>query len=430
MNTKMEKIETNVIKLEITVESEKFNEAMKKSYIKNCKRFNVPGFRKGKAPMNLIKKCYGESVFFEDAINFCCDETYPEALKENNINPVDYPEIDIVQIGEGKDLIYTAKVTVMPEVHLGEYKGIEVKKIDYPVSDENVESELKNMAEKNARIMVKEDGTVEKGNIAVIDFKGFIDDKAFEGGSGTDYALEIGSGTFIDNFEDQLIGLKAGESKDVFVKFPEDYGREELNGKSAKFSVTVKEIKIKEVPEIDDEFAKEISEFDTIKEVKADIRKKQEETNALRAKREYEDAVIDAVCANANVEIPEIMIKKEIDVMLNDLEMRLKYQGLDLKSYYKYTNSNEEKVRDYMKESAKKRVMSELVLSEVAKSEKIEASDDEIKKKAEEMAKQYGEKDIDKSVELIVKAQKEYIKTDILNEKAVDFLVENSKAVA
>lgn len=430
MNTKMEKIETNVIKLEITVESEKFNEAMKKSYIKNCKRFNVPGFRKGKAPMNLIKKCYGESVFFEDAINFCCDETYPEALKENNINPVDYPEIDIVQIGEGKDLIYTAKVTVMPEVHLGEYKGIEVKKIDYPVSDENVESELKNMAEKNARIMVKEDGTVEKGNIAVIDFKGFIDDKAFEGGSGTDYALEIGSGTFIDNFEDQLIGLKAGESKDVFVKFPEDYGREELNGKSAKFSVTVKEIKIKEVPEIDDEFAKEISEFDTIKEVKADIRKKQEESNALRAKREYEDAVIDAVCANANVEIPEIMIKKEIDVMLNDLEMRLKYQGLDLKSYYKYTNSNEEKVRDYMKESAKKRVTSELVLSEVAKSEKIEASDDEIKKKAEEMAKQYGEKDIDKSVELIVKAQKEYIKTDILNEKAVDFLVENSKAVA
>lgn len=430
MDTKMEKIETNVIKLEITVENEKFNEAMKKSYIKNCKKFNVPGFRKGKAPMGLIKKYYGESVFYEDAVNFCCDETYPKVLDENNINPVDYPEIDIVQIGEGKDLIYTAKVTVMPEVHLGKYKGIEVKKAEYPVKDEDVDNALKNMAEKNARIMVKEDGTVEKGNIAVIDFKGFIDDKEFEGGSGTDYALEIGSGTFIDNFEDQLIGLKAGERKDVFVTFPEDYGRKELNGKHAKFSVTVKEIKIKEVPEIDDEFAKEISEFDTMEEVKSDIRKKQEENNTLRANREYEDAVIDAVCANTNVEIPEVMIKKEIDVMLKDFEARLKYQGLDLKSYYEYTGSNEEKVRDYMKESAEKRVKNELVLAEIAKQEKFEASDDEIKKKAEEMAKQYGSKDIDKTVELIIKLQKDYIKADLLNEKAVDFLVENSKAVA
>lgn len=430
MNTKMEKIETNVVKLEINVESEKFNEAMKKSYIKNCKKFNVPGFRKGKVPMGIIKKYYGEGVFFEDAVNFCCDETYPEALKENNINSVDYPEIDIVQIGEGKDFIYTAKVTVMPEVHLGEYKGIEVKKASYPVTQEDVDKELKDMAEKNARIMVKEEGAIENGNVAVIDFKGFIDDKTFEGGSGTDYSLEIGSGTFIGNFEEQLIGLKSGESKDVCVTFPEDYGREELNGKPAKFSVTVKEIRVKEVPEIDDEFAKEVSEFDTIEEVKTDIKKKKEDSNALRAKGEYEDAVIDAVCTNANVEIPDVMIQKEIDNMLKDLEMRLKYQGLDLKSYYKYTNSNEEKVREYMKESAEKRVKSELVLAEIAKNENIQADDDEIKEKANEMAKQYGGKDIEKTAELIIKAQKEYIKADVISEKTVDFLVENSKAIA
>lgn len=430
MNAKMEKIENNVVKLEITVDAEKFNEAMKKAYVKNAKKFNIPGFRKGKAPMNIIKKYYGEGVFYEDAINFSCDDTYPAAVKENNLKPVDYPEIDIVQVGEGKDFIYTAKVTVSPEVVLGEYKNVEVKKPHYDVTEEEVDNQIKSMQEKNARIELKEDGVIEKGNLAVIDFKGFVDDKEFEGGSGTDFSLEIGSGTFIDNFEEQLIGLKKGEDKDINVKFPEEYGREDLNGKPATFKVTVKEIKVKELPALDDEFAKEVSEFDTLDEVKADIRKKQEEANELRTKREYEEAVIDTVCSNAKIDIPKVMIDKEIDIMLKDLEMRLKYQGLDLKTYYEYTNNTEEKVREYMKDAAEKRVKSELVIGEIAKAESTEVTEDEILSKATEMAKQYGEKDIEKTAQLLVNSQKEYIKSDIINEKVVNLLVESSKAIA
>ncbi|AND85813.1 trigger factor [Clostridium tyrobutyricum] len=430
MNVKVEKIENNVVKMEITVESEKFNEAVKKAFAKNAKKFNIPGFRKGKAPMNIIKKYYGEGVFYEDAINFCCDETYPTALKENDIKPVDYPKIDIVQIGENKDFIYSADVTVVPEVELGEYKGVEVKKNTYEVTDEEVEQELKSRQEKNARIETKEDGTVEKGNIAVIDFKGYVDDKAFQGGEGKDYELEIGSGTFIDNFEDQLIGLKVGDQKDVEVTFPEEYGSEELNGKKALFKVAIKAIKIKELPELDDEFAKEISEFDTLDEVKADIKKKKQEENELRAKREYEDAVIDAVSSNAKIDIPDIMVDKEIDAMLKDLEMRLKYQGLDLKSYYKYTNNTEEKVREYMRETAQKKVRTDLVISKIGEVENIKAEDEELLNRATEMAKQYGNNEPEKTAKLILDSQKGYLETDVINEKVVKMLVDNSKAVA
>lgn len=430
MNVKMEKIENNVVKLEITVEAEKFNEAMKKAFAKNAKKFNIPGFRKGKAPMNIIKKYYGEGVFYEDAINFCCDDTYSTAINENNIKPVDYPEIDVVQVGEGKDFIYTAVVTVVPEVELGEYKGLEVKKPVYEVKDEEVENELKSMQQRNARIETKEDGTVEKGDIAVIDFKGFVNGEAFEGGEGTDYQLEIGSGTFIDNFEDQLVGLKKGDEKEVVVKFPEEYGREDLNGKDATFKVTVKDIKVKELPTLDDEFAKEVSEFDTMDEVKTDIRRKMEEANELRAKREFEEAVIDAVCANAKVEIPSVMIDKEIDNMLKDLEMRLKYQGLDLQTYYQYTNNTEEKVREYMKETADKRVKTDLVVEEIAKKENIDATEEELLERATEMAKQYGSKDLEKTAKLVLESQKNYLKVDVVNEKVVKMLVENTKALA
>lgn len=430
MNVKMEKIENNVVKLEITVEAEKFNEAMKKAFAKNAKKFNIPGFRKGKAPMNIIKKYYGEGVFYEDAINFCCDDTYSKAISENNIKPVDYPEIDVVEVGEGKDFVYTAVVTVVPEVELGEYKGLEVKKPVYEVKDEEVENELKSMQQRNARIETKEDGTVEKGDIAVIDFKGFVNGEAFEGGEGTDYQLEIGSGTFIDNFEDQLVGLKKDDEKEVVVKFPEEYGREDLNGKDATFKVTVKDIKVKELPTLDDEFAKEVSEFDTIDEVKADIRRKMEEANELRAKREFEEAVIDAVCANAKVEIPSVMIDKEIDNMLRDLEMRLKYQGLDLQTYYQYTNNTEEKVREYMKETADKRVKTDLVVEEIAKKENIDATEEELLERATEMAKQYGSKDLEKTAKLVLESQKNYLKVDVVNEKVVKMLVENTKAIA
>lgn len=430
MNAKMEKIENNVVKLEITVEVEKFNEAMKKAYTKNAKQFNIPGFRKGKAPMNIIKKYYGEGVFYEDAINFCCDDTYPEALKEHNIKPVDYPQIDIVQVGEGKDFVYTATVVVVPEVQLGEYKGLEVTKPVYEVKEEEIENELKSMQQKNARVETKEEGAVAKGDIAVIDFKGFVDDKAFEGGEGTNYELEIGSGSFIDTFEDQLIGLNKGDSKDVKVTFPEEYGREELNGKEATFKVTVNDIKVKELPALDDEFAKEVSEFDTVDELKADLRKKMEGVNEVRAKREYEEAVLEAVCANAKVDIPTVMINKEIDNMLKDLEMRLKYQGLDLQTYYQYTNNTEEKVREYMRETADKRVKTDLVIEEIAKVENVDATEEELLAKATEMAKQYGSKDLEKTAKLVLESQKNYLKLDVVNEKVVKMLVDNSKAIA
>lgn len=429
MNTKLEKIENNAIKLEITVDNEKFKEAMKKAYTKNVKKFNIPGFRKGKAPMNIIKRYYGESVFYEDAIDFICQETYPEAIKENDLKPVDYPDIDIVQIGEDKEFIYTAKIVVRPEVELGEYKGVEVKKVEYKVSDEDVEAELKSMQDKNSRIEKKEEGTVENGNIAVIDFKGFIDGVAFEGGEGKDFSLEIGSGSFIDNFEEQLIGLKAGESKNVSVKFPDEYGKPELNGKQAVFEVTVNEIKTKEKPVLDDEFAKEVSEFDTLEDLKADIRKKMEEANSEKAKTEYEAAVVDAVADNAKIDIPEVMIKNETDVMLRELEYRLSYQGLDLKTYYQYTNNTEDKMREMMKESAERRVKTDMVLEKIAQVEKVEATEEELTAKADENAKQYGSKDTDKIAKQLLENQKDYLKNQIINEKVINMLVENSKAV-
>ncbi|MGE5628491.1 MAG: trigger factor [Solirubrobacterales bacterium] len=430
MNVKVEKIETNVVKLEITVEAEKFNDAMKKSYKKNVNQFNIPGFRKGKAPMNIIKKYYGEGVLYNDAIDFCCDDTYPVAIAENDIKPVDYPKVDIVQIGEGKDFIYTAEVTVKPEVELGEYKGVEVKKNEYPVLDAQIEGELLGKQDQNARVETKEDGTVEKGNIAVIDFKGFVDGVAFEGGAGSDYELEIGSGTFIDTFEDQLIGLSKGESKNVSVNFPAEYGNEDLNGKPAVFEVTIKEIKVKELPALDDEFAKEVSEFDTLDELKADIRAKLEKESLEKAEKEFEAAVIDTVCENAKIEIPAAMIDREIENMIRDLEMRLKYQGLDLKTYYEYTNSSEEKTKEFMKEAAEKRVKTDLVIEKIAKVENIDATDEELMAKAQEYAKQYGGNDIEKAAKMIFDGQKDYIKVDVINEKVLKLLVENSKSIA
>jgi len=430
MIVKMEKLEKNIVKLEITVEAQRFNESLKKSTVKNSKTINIAGFRKGKAPMSMIKKMYGEGVFFEDAINFCCDDTYPEALKQYDINPLDYPQIDIVQIGEGKDFVYTASVAVVPEVNMGEYKGLEAKKTVYTVTNDEIENQLKGMQEKNARIEEKIDGEVAMGNIAVIDFKGFIDEAAFEGGEGKDFELEIGSGSFIDTFEQQLVGLKAGESKEVKVNFPEAYGREDLNGKLATFNVTVKSMKVKELPAIDDEFAKEVSEFDTLEELRNDIKTNLEKSSKDREVKEFEEAVIDAVCSNVPMEIPEVMIKKETDVMLKDLEMKLKYQGLDLEQYYQYTNNTEEKVREFMKEAAEKRVKTDLVITEIAKIEKVDATDEELLEKAKEVAKQYGEKDIDKTADLILKAQKQYLKIDVVNEKVIKMLVDSAKVIA
>jgi trigger factor len=430
MNVKVDKIENNVYKLEVTVDAAQFSEAMNKSYKKNMNKFNVPGFRKGKAPMSIIKKFYGVEVLFDDAIDITCDATYPVALAESEIKPVDYPKVEIVQIGEGKDFIYTATVTVKPEVELGEYKGLEVKKPVYEASDVEIDAELISMQEKNARVAAKEEGTIENGDIAVIDFKGFVDGIAFEGGTGSNYELEIGSGTFIDNFEEQLVGLAKGDTKNVSVNFPADYGKEDLNGKPAVFEVTINEIKFKELPALDDEFAKEVSEFDTIEEMKADLKAKMEEYNKTRTEKEYESAVVDAVVDNANVEIPEAMISREIDTMLKDLEMRLQYQGLDLKTYYEYTNTTEEKAREFMREAAEKRVKTDLIIEKVAAVENVEVTEEELSAKANELAEQYGGEDKEKTVKLIMDGQRDYLETDLVNEKVIKMLVDSSKPTA
>lgn len=427
MEAKMEKIEKNVVKFEVKVEADKFQEAIKRAYNKNVKNFNVPGFRKGKVPMAIVKKYYGIGVLIEDAVNFAIESSYSKALEENSIVPVDYPKIDIVTAEEGKDFVYTAEVTVYPEVELGEYKGLKVEKPAYEVTEEAINEKLKEMQQKNARIETKEDGAVATGDTAVIDFKGFIDDVAFEGGEGKDYSLEIGSGTFIDNFEDQLVGAKAGDKVEVNVTFPENYGREELNNKKAKFDVLVKEIKVKELPEIDDEFAKEVSEFDTLAELKEDISKKMEEENNNRAEREYEDAIIKAVVENAKIEVPEVMVEKEIDTMVRNLEQRLQYQGLNLEQYFQFTGTDEAKMREYMKENAEVKVKTDLVLEAVEKAENIDATEEELKEKAKEVAKMYSAEEDDKMVDLLMNSQKAALLADVKVSKTIKFLVENNK---
>lgn len=427
MEAKMEKIEKNVVKFEIKVEAEKFQEALKRAYNKNVKNFNVPGFRKGKVPMAIVKKYYGIGVLMEDAVNFAIDASYSKALEENNIIPVDYPKVDVITAEEGKEFVYTAEVTVYPEVELGEYKGLKVEKPSYEVTEDAINEKLKEMQQKNARIETKEDGEIATGDTAVIDFKGFIDDVAFEGGEGKDYSLEIGSGTFIDTFEDQLVGAKAGDKVEVNVTFPENYGREELNNKQAKFEVLVKEIKIKELPEIDDEFAKEVSEFDTLAELKEDIVKKMEEENNNRAEREYEDSIIKAVVENAKIDVPEVMVEKEIDTMVRNLEQRLQYQGLNLEQYFQFTGTDEAKMREYMKENAEVKVKTDLVLEAVEKAENIDATEEELKEKAKEVAKMYSAEEDDKMVDLLMNGQRAALLADVKVSKTIKFLVENNK---
>ena len=424
MEAKMEKIDVNVVKFEVKVEADKFKEALTRAYKKNVKKFNVPGFRKGKVPMNVVKKYYGVEVLLEDAVNFAIEGSYANVLKENNVRPVDFPKVEVVQAEEGKDLIYTAEVTVYPEVELGAYKGLNVEKKTYEVTEEEVAAKLKEMQEKNARVEVKE-GAIENGNIAVIDFKGFIDGVAFEGGEGHDYSLEIGSGSFIDNFEEQLVGVKAGDKVEVNVTFPENYGKEELNGKPAKFEVEVKEVKAKELPVLDDEFAKEVSEFETLEALKEDTTKKLEEANTARAEREYEEAILRAVVENAKMDIPAVMVEQEIDRMVQNLAQRLQYQGLTLEQYFQFTGTDAEKMREYMKENAETKVKTELVLEALQKAEKMEVLDEELKEKASEVAKLYGAND-EKMVELLLQNQREALVADVMTSKVINFLKENN----
>ncbi len=425
MNVKVEKTENNnEVKLEITVEAEKFDGAIKTVFNKNAKYFNIPGFRKGKAPYQIVEKTYGAQIFYEDAFNEIAGQAYEEALKENKIEAVSKPEIDLVQIEKGKDLIFTAVVSTKPEVTLGKYKGIEIKKVEYNVSDEDVEHELGHMAEKNARLVSVEDRPVESGDITVIDFEGFVDGKAFDGGKAENHELTIGSNTFIPGFEDQIIGMKLEEEKEINVKFPEEYFSANLAGKDAMFKVKLHEIKKKEMPEINDELAKDISEFDTIDELKKSIREKQEEQNKQRAKYETEDEVIKAVCDEAKVDIPNGMIELEIDRMAQDIETRLSYQGMKLEQYLKMMNKTMEDFRKENREQAENAVKSRLVLEAVEKDAKIEVTEEEISAKIKEMAENYGrkEEEVKDNPELV-----KYVGDSLKTEKTINFLVENAK---
>ena len=425
MNCKVEKTENaNEVKLEITVEAEKFENAMKKVYFQNAKYINIPGFRKGKAPMNIVEKYYGAQIFYEDAFNDVATQSYGEALDENNIDAVSRPVVDIVQMEKGKDLIFTAVVQVKPEVELGKYKGISLKKVEYKVEDKDVEKELKQMQDRNSRLVTVDDRPLENGDIATIDFEGFVDGVAFEGGKAEGHELEIGSGAFIPGFEEQLVGMKIDEEREIKVTFPKEYFSKDLAGKDAIFKVKLHEIKKKELPELDDEFAKDVSEFDTLDELKASIKERLEKDNAQKAKYETEEAAIKAVCEKVKVDIPSGMIEMEVENMLRDFEQRLSYQGLKMEQYLKMIGKTEEEVKKEYEPQAIEAIKSRLTLEAIIKAEKLEATEKEITEKLEEMAKNYGKK-----VEEISDNEnlKKYIKEGIESEKAIDYIVKNAK---
>lgn len=423
---KMEDVEKNVVQLEIEVDAAKFEEGMQKSYKKNVGKFNVPGFRKGKAPRNIVERYYGEQVLYDDAINIVASEAYDQAIDEKKLQPVDRPEIDIIQIGSKQSFIFTAKVTVKPEVELGAYMGVEVTKAIAVVSDEDVEKEFSKVVEKNSRLVTVSDRAVQSGDTTVIDFEGFIDGVAFEGGKGTDYNLVIGSGTFIPGFEDQLIGKNIGEEVDVNVSFPEEYGKEELNGKPALFKVVVKEIKVKELPTVDDEFAKDISEFDTIEEYKQDLRNKLEETAKHKAQHEDEESVIQKVTENATVEIPAVMVEKQIDSMTRDFDMRLRYQGLDLQRYLEIMGMDFEAFRGQFGARAENEVKVQLVVEKISQIENVEVSEAELDEEITKMAEAYKQnpEDLKKTLR---PEDMEYVKKDVAFRKTIKLLVEKAK---
>ena len=424
MSIKIEKTDKkNELKLEFTIEAEKFDE-IKKVYFKSAKYFNIPGFRKGKAPMQIVEKYYGDEIFYEDTFNEVVPSVYEKELKENNIDAVSHPDIDVKQIGKGQDLIFTAIVQTKPEVKLGKYKGIEIKKVEYNVSDDDINHELGHMQEKNARLITVEDREVQKDDITVIDFEGFVDGKAFEGGKAQNHELTIGSNTFIPGFEDQIIGMKQDEEKDIKVKFPDDYFSEDLKGKDAIFKVKLHEIKKRELPKLDDEFAKDVSEFDTLDELKNSIKEKLEEENKKRVKYETEDAAIKAVCDNVELDIPSGMIETEIDNMTREIEQRLAYQGMKLEQYIQMLGKSMEDFRKEYEEQAKVSVKSRLVLEAIIKAEKIEPSQEQIDEKLKQMAEQYGKKEEELNKN---EGFTNYIKESLKNEKVVEFIVENAK---
>ncbi|OKO97164.1 Cell division trigger factor [Geobacillus proteiniphilus] len=428
MSVKWEKLEGNEGVLTVEVDAEKVNKGLDAAFKKVVKNITLPGFRKGKVPRVLFEKRFGVEVLYQDALDILLPEAYAKAVEEAGIEPVSMPEIDIEQMEKGKSLIFKAKVTVKPEVKLGQYKGLEVEKMDTTVTDEDVENELKRLQEDYAELVVKEDGTVENGDTVVIDFEGFVDGEPFEGGKAENYSLEIGSGTFIPGFEEQLVGMKAGEEKEIQVTFPDEYHAKQLAGKPATFKVKVHEVKAKQLPALDDEFAKDVDEeVETLDELKAKIRARLEEAKKNEAEAALRNAVVEKAAANAEMDIPEVMIKNETDRMLREFDQRLQMQGLNLQLYYQFSGQDEAALREQMREDAEKRVRAALTLEAIAKAENIEVTDEEVNKELEKMAEAY-KLSVDKLKELL--GSLDGVKEDLKWRKTVDFLVEHSKVAA
>ena len=428
MSLQVEKLEKNMAKLTVEVSAEQFEAALKTSYNKNKKKFNIPGFRQGKAPQAMIEKMYGASVLYEDAANAIIDDTYAQMLDESGLDIVSRPEIDVEQIEKSKPFIYTAVVAIKPEVTLGEYKGIEVERARPEVTDADIEAELKKVQEKNSRLIVVEDRAVQDGDQTVIDFEGFVEGAPFEGGKAEDYSLTIGTHSFVDTFEEQLIGKKIGEETEINVTFPAEYHAAELAGKPALFKVTVKEIKIKEMPELDDEFAGEVSEFETLDEYKADIKAKLSETKQKQATAENENNVIEKVVENAAMDIPEPMIVVQARSMVEDQARRMQQQGISLDQYLQLTNTTVEQLMDQMKPQAEQTIRTRLTLEAVVAVENIMVDDEAVEAEVARMAEAY-KMEADKIREMMGENGLKQMKEDLTVQEAVDFLVAEAKLI-
>lgn len=421
MSFEVETLEKSMAKLTITVSAEDFEKAIEKAYQKNKNKISVQGFRKGKAPRAIIEKMYGAGVFYEDAANEIMPDAYEQAAKESGLDIVSRPEIDVVQIEKGKEFIFTAEVAVKPEVTLGQYREIEVEKQEVSVSEDEVNAELDKAREQNARIFNVEDRPVADGDTTIIDFEGFVDGVAFDGGKGEDYNLVIGSHSFIDTFEEQLIGKNIGEETEVHVTFPAEYHAAELAGKPAMFKVTVKEIKAKELPALDDDFAQDVSEFDTLEEYKNSIRTSIEEKKSKTAKGVKEDAVIEKIIENAQMDIPQPMIETQTRQMAEEFAQRIQMQGLNIQQYFQFTGMDANKFMENLKPQAEKRIQSRLVLEAIVKAENITVSDEEVEKEFESMATAY-QMEVEKVKELIGEAEREQLVMDLAVQKAVDLV--------
>ena len=428
MSVQVENLEKNMAKLTIEVSAEELEKALQAAYNKDKNKINIPGFRKGKVPRAMIEKMYGPEIFYDDAANTLIPDAYAKAADESGLEIVSQPKIDLVQIEKGKPFIFTAEVAVKPEVTLGEYKGVEVPKADLTVTDEEVAAEIDRERDKNARTITVEDRPVQSGDQAVIDFEGFVDGVAFEGGKGESYPLTIGSNTFIPGFEDQLIGAEVGKEVDVNVLFPAEYQEKSLAGKPALFKVTVKEIKVKELPELDDDFAQDVSEFDTLEEYKADVRKNLEAKKAEAAKTAKEDAVVDKIIENASMEIPDAMVETQTRQMMDDFANRMQQQGLSMEQYFQFTGMDAEKLAEQMKPSALKRIQTRLVLEAIVKAENIEATEEEYMAEIKKMADMY-QMEVEKLEQLVGEYEADSIKEDIAVQKAVDLVAEAAKEI-